>query len=494
MANTRVVTVGAPDDIGLRKVEVDGIAVGKAWSSWEVERMLLKRAHLVFDPDSIHWGGKGSTDWPDKGGWQRRGIGFFMFLGLMATACPLFRIGISDSGDALTYGGRVAGVTILVVSLLEVFAALLCVDYWGKRRWRYSGVVVLAGVVIALLCGIAVLLLQIGERFTGYTVIGIALTIGSSAALAVLIRSRAWKGLRNPKTIAIGAIVSSLLAGANLAYSQIYLPYVKTPLVLSGAEFRESSLEKEGKKDGPLYVTVRMFVKNGGEVPVYILDSKYWIHGVRANNEEDVKGVKGVKDDLVYHGEFVVPVGRALNPGEQVVQDTVVEISDPEGRKKGDPKAPKGDSKGLKYEALRAQTEVYVVRKDRMKIPPEYERSGTPERDLWRVVKDGKIPKNSEYMYQSEISNSSEILNVTRGRQRISVFRVASDDWPRVVVIVSPPADRIEFDPQNPLANEKAKTRYGLSAVRGDTAQTPYAELLEKARSGQKPAADQAKG
>lgn len=473
MANTRVVTVGAPDDIGLRKVEVDGVAVGRAWSPWELGR-ILKRAGVEVRPGDIRWGGEGSTDWPDKGGWRRRTIGALMFLGLLATACPLFRIGISDSGDALTYGGRIAGVTILAVSLVEVLAAALCVDYWGKRRWRYSGVVVLAGVVIALLCGIAVLLLQIGERFTGYTVIGIALTVGSLAALAVLVKARAWNGLRNPKQIAIGAIVSSLLAGANLAYSQIYLPYVKTPLVQSGAEFKESSLERKEKKEGPLYVTVRMYVKNGGDVPVYVLDSKYWIHGVPASNKLDAKAAK---DELIYDGDFVVPVGRVLNPGEQIVQDVVVELGNPGTRP---------------YEAFRAQTEVYVVRKDRMKIPPEYERSGAGGRELQELAKKEKIPPNSKYMHQSGISNSSEILNVTRGRQRISVFRVGSDYWPRVVVVVSPPEERIEFDPKYPLANEKAKDRYGLSAVRGDTAQIPYAELLEKARSGQKPA-DQAK-
>lgn len=466
MANARVITVGAPDDIGLRKVEIDGIAVGRAWSSWELDR-ILKRAGVEAGPDEIRWGGEGSTDWPDKGGWRRRTIGVLMFLGLLATACPLFRIGVSDSGDALTYGGRVAGVTILAVSLLEVVAAALCVDYWGKRRWRYSGVVVLAGVVIALLCGIAVLLLQIGERFTGYTVIGIALTVGSSAALAVLVKARAWKGLRNPRRIAIGAIVSSLLAGANLAYSQIYLPYVKTPLVQSGAEFKESSLEKEG---GPLYVTLRMYVKNGGDVPVYVLDSKYWIHGVPANNRLDAKVGK---DELVYDGDFVVPVGRVLNPGEQIVQDAVVELGDPEARS---------------YEALRAQTEVYVVRKDRMKIPPEYESSGVRGKDLEELARKEKIPAHSKSMFHSGISNSSEILNVTRGKQRISVFRVASAQWPRVVVVVSPPGERIEFDPKFPLANEEAKDRYGLSAVRGDTVEMPYAELLEKARSGQKPA------
>ncbi|MFF3622529.1 hypothetical protein [Streptomyces sp. NPDC002467] len=480
MANTREVSVGAPDDLGLRKVTIDGKTVGKAWSPWELKRF-LDRAGV--DPEhEIHWFGGDSTVWPDKGGWRRRTIGFFVFVGLLATVCPLFRIGMADSGDALTYGGRIAGFTILVASVVEFCAALACIDYWGKRRWRYSGVVVLAGVLIALFSGIALLLLLIGERFTGYTVFGMALTLWSSLALAELVKSRAWKGLHNPRKIAIGAIISTLLAGANLAYSQIYVPYVKTPLVESGAEFKDSNLERQG---GPLFVTVHLYVKNEGEVPVYVLDSKYWVHGVAASNLSDKpvgsapKGAKAPKppeeskDELLYDGDFVAPVGRVLNPGEEIAQDAVVEVDGPESRT---------------YEAVRAQTEVYVVRKDRMRVPPEYASSGIGGDDLKALAGKEKVPRGAKYMYRSEVSNSSEILNVARGPQRITLFRVERGQWPRVVVDVSPPRKRIDLDPRTPVANKKLIERYGLSVVRGSTAEIPYQELLEKARAVQKQA------
>ncbi|MFJ8012608.1 hypothetical protein [Streptomyces sp. NPDC096339] len=469
MANTPEVTVGAPDGLGLRKVQIAGKTVGKAWSPREL-RKYLDRAGVEPGHD-IHWFGGDSTVWPDGRGWRRRTIGCLMFAGLLATSCPLFWIGISDSGDALTYGGRIAGFTVLVASVVEVFAAVACVDYWGKRRWRYSGVVVLAGVVIAFLCGVTLLLLQIGERSTRYRLIGMALTLASSLALVELAKARAWKGLRNPTKIAIGAVVSTILAGANLAYSQIYVPYVKTPLVESGAEFRESNLEK---REGPLYVTVHLYVKNAGEVPVYVLDSQYWIHGVPASSRSDVKVEK---DDLIYDGAFVKPVGRVLNPGEEIAQDSVVEIDDPESRK---------------FEAIRAQTEVYVIRKDRMKMSSEYERSGVGGRALEEVAKKEDIPAGTKYMYRSDISNSSEILNVTRGRLRITVFRVSMGRWSNIVVDVSPPGDRVKFDPLHPLGDllqsEKLRARYGLSAVRGSTTEMPYRELLEKARAVQKTA------
>ncbi|MGW6688033.1 hypothetical protein [Streptomyces sp. NPDC054961] len=411
----------------------------------------------------IQWLGGDCTVWPDRVV-LRLTIGVLMVFGFLATACPLFRIGMSDSGNALTYGGRIAGFTVLVAALVELVAAGAAFDYWGRRRWRYSGVAVLAGVVIALLCGISLLLLQIGERFTGYTVIGIALCLWSGTALVGLIRMRAWKGLRNPRKIAIGVIISTLLAGVNLAYSEIYLPYVRTPLIQSGAEFKESSM---GKEAAQLYVTVHLYVKNAGQVPVYLLDSKYWIHGGPASSSADAR--PGAFE-LIYDGSFITPVGSVLNPGEEVAQDVVVEVKDPMKRA---------------YEAIRAQTEVYVIRKDRTSIPTAYQRSGIGGSALAKEAdEEREYPPGTKYRYRSEISNSSEILNVTRGRQRITVFRVASGAWPRVIVDVSPPGERTEFDPLNPDANEGVDDRYGLSPVRGSTVQTPYQKLLQKARSG----------
>ncbi|MCX4959795.1 hypothetical protein [Streptomyces virginiae] len=455
MANTPEVTVGAPGDLGLRPVSVGGRRVGKAGSLKEL-RKILDRAG-VEPGHEIHWLGGDHTVWPDVA-WVRRTICFFMVVGLLATAYPLFLIGMSDSGNALTYGGRIAGLTILAVALGEALAVLAAIDYCTKRRWRYSGVVVLVGVAISLFCSAALLLLQIGERFTGYTVVAIALGVWSSVALFGLFRCGAWKGLKVPRKIAIGVVISTLLAAANLAYSQIYVPFVTMPLIQSGAEFRESNMEKGSRR---VYVTVHLFVKNAGQVPVYILGSIYWVHGVAAGSKFDAKPAG---TDLIYDGEFVNPVGRVLSPGEEIAQDAVVEIDG------ADPH---------KYEAVRARTEVYVIRKDRMKMTADYERSRMPGERLKEDDQPGD-PANAKYRYRTGISNSSEVLNVTRGRQRITVWRVGGKN-PHVIVDMSPPAERIPFDPRNPSINEEAVDRYGLTQVRGSTAETPYAELLEKA-------------
>ncbi len=461
MANTRVVTVGAPDDLGLRKVLIDGRLVGRAWSEEEFKRLLSREG--VPDGHPVRFLGEDGTYWPDQA-WSRRTLGICVVFGLLVTACLLFRIGIADSGDALTYGGRIAGFTILVVASVEVIAAAAAVDFWEMRRWSYSGVVVLVGVLIALVCSISVVLLQIGERFTDYTVIAIGLLIWSSVVLVELAKCRAWKGLTIPRKIAIGVIVSTLLAVANMAYAQIYVPYVTTPLIQSGAEFRESNQVRAGTS---MYVTAHLYVKNAGQVPVYVLGSIYWIHGGPASGPPEVKPTDY---ELIYHGEFVTPVGHVLNPGEEVAQDVVVEIKNP-------------DNRG--YEAIRAQTEVYVIRKDRMTMASDFKHSNLEKWSFGVKCEEGD-PPGAKSRYRTNISNSSEMLNVTRGQQRITVWRVDSGDWPRVDVHVSPPGERISFIPNLPLQNREATERYGLSQVRGATAQTPYRELMEKARSTEK--------
>ncbi|MFF2195297.1 hypothetical protein [Streptomyces sp. NPDC058157] len=461
MANTRDVSVGAPDAAGRRQVLIDGDPVGKARSPGQLRRILHRAGVPSGHP--VYWRGADCTVWP-RAGW-RRTIALGMIAGFVATAIPLFQIGLADSGNALTYGGRIAGVTVLVAAVVEVVAVGAAVNYWywNGRPWRYSGAVLLAGVAISLLCSISLLLLQIGEHFNKYTAVGIVLGVWSLLALTGLVRCKAWKGLRNPRRIAVGAVVSAVLASANLAYSQIYLPYVTTPLIQSGAEFKEASLPKGQSR---MYVTVHLYVKNAGRVPVYILDSIYWVHGGPAN----IEGARTSRFELIYDGAFVAPVGRVLNPGEEIAQDEVVQVPDAEKRK---------------FEVIKAQTEVYAIREDRVKMGPDYSRSGKGGKDLEREIDKGD-PPDAKYRYRADISNSSEILNVTRDKQRITVWRTAKGEWPGIVVDVSPPGERIVFDPLYPYANEKAIDRYGLTQVRGSMVETPYAELLEKARAGEK--------
>ncbi|MFB7466165.1 hypothetical protein ACFCZ1_22160 [Streptomyces sp. NPDC056224] len=464
MPNTPDVAVLAPDDLGWRKVTINGKSEGKVRSPRQLQA-LLRHAGLEEIGRDIHWVGGDDTVWPDRAV-QRRAVGTIVFLGFLFPACLLIRIGWADSRDALTFGGRLAGYTVLAAGLVVLIAAVATLDYWHKRKRRYSGAIVLAGVVIVFLGSFSLLLMQLDEHFNRWSTTAGIFLVWSVVAGIGLIRSRAWKGLRNPGRIAIGAIVPTLLASINLAYSQIYVPYATIPLIMSGAEFKEATLDRT---TASMQVTVHLSVKNSGQIPVYVLGSIYWIQGGASNS---ITEGRPPKYKMIYDGEFVTPAGRVLNPGEEITQDAVVEIKKPEE---------------ANYEAIRAQTEVYVIRKDRMILPPKYEESRATVETL---KKEGKLspnePAHTKYRNDSDISNSSEILNVTRGRQHIMVWRVSNAELPRIDVAISPPGDRIHFNPALPNFNQEIIDRYGLAKVRGSTAQTPFKELLEKAESIEK--------
>ncbi|MFI8237468.1 Yip1 family protein [Streptomyces sp. NPDC085866] len=455
MANTPVVTVGAPDDLGLRKVMIGGRTVDRVRCPRELQR-LLRRVGLASGYD-IEWLGVDGTVWPDRP-WRRRTIGALMAVGLVAADCVLIRIGVVDSTNSLTYAGRITGAIFIFLALVELVAAFATLDYWRKRKMKYSGAVILFGVLVALSVGLLLLAVQVhGRVVNGRLLLWVALVFWSSWALWILVRGQAWKGIRNPRRIAIGATASALLAIANLTYSQVYVPYTTDPLVQSGAEFETPSMNREGTV---MYLPVHLYVKNSGKISVYILGSIFWIHG------RDERATY----DLINSGDFVTPLGRALNPGEEVAQDAVVEIKNPEKSK---------------YDAVRVQTEVYVIRRDRVRMGAGYDRSGE---HAWRLKeqhkdKDPQGPDGEYLRYQSDISNSDEILNLTRGRQRVTLWRVDDREKPAIYVNVAPPGERKGFDSYDIHANQDAVDRYGLEDVRGSMAQTPFTELLGRAQA-----------
>ncbi|MFD6972966.1 hypothetical protein [Streptomyces sp. NPDC059949] len=459
MAKKPAVSVGMPDELGFRRVIIDGKAAGEVRSPRQLRRV-LHRAGLPVEHD-IHWLGEDSTVWPDRA-WRRRIVGVFMAVGLLWAANVLARIGIADTSDALTYGGRIAGVTFIVLTVVEVAAAIATLDYWGRRRFTYSGVLILFGATVAFCISSMLLIVQlIGQAYNGYALCWAALVLWSSWALYVLTRGRAWKGLQNPKRIAIGALIPTLLAAANLTYAQFYVPYVTSPLVESTAEFRAASLNKDGTV---MYIPVHMQVKNSGQVPVYVLGSIFWVEGLP-------EGAKRFK--LISSGEFVTPPGRPLNPGEEITQDTVVELNHPENSR---------------YEAVSAKTEVWVIRKDRTKLAASYERSKKSIEILRKegADKDPEGPPGVEFRYQSNLSNSNELLNATRGMQRVTLWWVRdAGDWTYIHVQVAPPDAEEPFnlrDLGNADANKETRERYGLTKVPGSMAQTPFLALLERAK------------
>lgn len=448
------VAVSRPDHLGWRRVTIDGHPIGKARSPGGLKALL---GDAKVPPEhEITWDGGDEHVWLHQVAW-RHIKATFMVVGLGATAYLLAKIGLKDASSALTYSGRITGVTLLSAAILELVAVGAAVEYWHRGRADLSGMIVLIGTSVSFVVGVVLLAVQSGcWSYTAHLWLWICLTLWSVLALAILIRRRVWKGVPHPRRIAIGALVTGLLTVTNLLYTQVYVPYVTSPLVESSAVFGKPTLDEERRE---MYVPVRLSVKNEGRIPVYILGSIYWVHGA-----------SGVSSAVLLHdGEFVKPPGRSLNPGEGFTDDELVEIS----------KADWGS-----YEALQIQTELYTIRKDRMTIVGNYEVS---REDLVTLKNEGrdedpKGPDENYFRYQTDISHSSEILNMTRGPERVTLWYTHRKDWPYLYVNVAPPGGRIAFDPCNRNANKDAIARYGLERVRGSTAQKPFAELMEGAK------------
>ncbi|WP_143568795.1 hypothetical protein [Streptomyces amritsarensis] len=457
------VAVGPPDDDGLRKVVIDGKSKGKVWSHHELQKVLRRSG--VSPKGDIDWQGGDISVWPAHT-LGRRLTGSVMALGFLATAGMCAWIGMKDSFDALTFAGRVTGFLFLLMAIVEVIAFVASFDYWRKRQMDHSGPALLLGAVVEFFVGATLLLLLLANEGRPTNVLclllWIALIVCATWSLWLLCRQRVWKALRNPGRIAIGAVVSTALVTTNLAYTQIYLPSISRPLVQGTAEIGMPSLNRAGTK---MYLRVRLHLKNSGEVPVHILGSIYWIH---------VKLAKDPQDDykLIRPGELVKPPGRELAPGEEVSTDIVAEIKNPED---------------ADYEAVAAQVEAYAFRQDRMKLDSEFATGKWRE----KLEKEGKendppspVPDKREYFrYQSKISQSSELLNLTRGRERVTVWWLYRP-LPVVYVDVGSPGEKTKVFKFDKISQQaQAIDRYGLAFIRGSFIQTPYAQLLKEAQA-----------
>ncbi|MGW2681219.1 hypothetical protein [Streptomyces sp. NPDC001436] len=469
MANTPVVAVGGPDALGWRKVTIDDKPVGKVRSPRGLQK-LLRRSGIPFEHD-IHWHCGDCDVWPDPA-WRRRVHGLLMAIGLLATAYVFIRIGVSDTFTALTYPGRITGFIFLLMAVTEVLAAAATLDYWRKREIRYSGTVILIGAAASLSASAVLLFIQIrGGRYTPWLLLWCALVPWSLWTLSVLIHGRAWKGLPNPRRIAIGVVISTLLAFANLAYTHVYVPATTAPLIEITEVFGTPTLDE---KQAKLFVPFHLQVKNSGQIPVYVLGSIYWVRGQPVS----AKPADARKQRVIGSDEFIQPSGRPLNPGEDWAEDEVAVIDRPV-------EAP--------YETLKIETETWVARKDRMAITGNYvyHRKYSPTLQKEKKDQDPPGPNPPYYRYQDIVANSNEILNLTRGRQRITLWHTTDTSNPFLYVDLGPPGERKPFVPNNPTQELENSRRYGLTKVRGSMTQKPFAELMEKAQmqAARRPAA-----
>ncbi|MFI8191469.1 hypothetical protein ACIF8T_22050 [Streptomyces sp. NPDC085946] len=499
MKEQPLVTVHPPDERGLREVSIEGRSLGRAWSLRDL-RAIIHRAGLpkkmdFEDQSRVRWIGGGVEVWPHRR-WRRRTMGFVTAVGFIVTSAVVGRIGLIDAFRALTYGGRVAGVSFIVASIVEMLAVVATFDYWRKRYFKHSGLVVLIGTLVAFAVNLLLLVVHLyGGEYTHYLWLWPILLAWSLWSLWMLHRQNIWREVLHPKGVAAGVVASTLLAVANLAYSQVYLPYATTSALPLQVEFGKPNLNENGEV---LHVPTRIRYKNSGKVRLYVLGGMWRIYGLstkfseKARNMDDWKRDitppyeldfrrNSVEDDwdLVDSGGFSAP-GDWLEPGDDFKHERLVEIP-----------------ANSKFQIVHADLELAVVRGDRGTLDPDFADSWKVSWNLKNLKHEANAPEwvadpGDEYVrYQSRLYYSSEILNVTRKGRYVTTWRVIpnfsdnlpaerDDTDPYIVAIIALPGKEGEYENSE---QRKIAERFGMSFVYGGSAiQVSFPGLVNSAK------------
>ncbi|MFE3493985.1 hypothetical protein ACFXOM_24240 [Streptomyces sp. NPDC059169] len=416
------VVVHAPDGRGLREVDVGGVSIGSAWSIRELRRV-LRRAGFPADtelqhPAKVRWRADAAL-WPDRT-WQRRATACLMALGIVTSATVLFRVGLSDTLRALTFGGRVMGVVFLAGALLEAAAAVAVVDYWGKRTVRYSGPCVVLGVVIAAVTSAMLLILQWEAGYLhGWFWLWIALVVWSGWAVCELTRQKAWQGVPHPRSFAAGLALSALVGAASMAYSSMYSPYVAPPTVPFGVSFGKPTLNAA---HSTLYVPARFTFRNEGSVSISVIGTLWkatmWpsTFTEKGTNVETLRNELGDGWDTHRHESLQSPSrmlaagqisspGSRLDPGDDFSKSVIIEVP----LKAGDGR-------------LYVFASISFIRADRGKLANSYKdsleyswntRSAAKEHQ-WDAPSWLAEKGDDFFRYRSRIYRTSTVMNMTQ--------------------------------------------------------------------------------
>ncbi|MFE0200606.1 hypothetical protein ACFW0I_33355 [[Kitasatospora] papulosa] len=426
------VVVHAPDSRGLREVSVGGVSVGRAWSTRDLRRV-LRRAGLPADidlhhPGKVRWRADAAL-WPDRT-WLRLATACLMALGIVTSAAVLFRVGLSDTLRALTFSGRVMGVVFLAGALMEVAAAAAVVDYWGKRKVRYSGPCVVLGVVIATATSAMLLILQWeGGYLHGWFWLWIALVAWSGWAVWELSRQKAWQGVPHPKRFAVSLALSALVGAASTAYSSMYSPYVAPPKVPFSVSFGKPNLNAT---HSTLYVPAQFTFRNEGSVSIFVIGTLWKANLWPSTFTEKVTDFGTVKNELgdgvetYRHETFqgisrllaagqISPPGSRLDPGDDFSKNVVIEVP----LKAGDGR-------------LYLSASISFIRADRGKLANSYPKSVEHSWNTRSAAKEHQwdapnwlAEKGDEFFrYRSRIYRTSTIMNMTQHPDWVAMWWV----------------------------------------------------------------------
>jgi hypothetical protein len=474
------VIVEAPDSRGLRQVTRGSETVGSAWSLRELRQILDRLGYPedldVEDPASICWRGGDSSTWPDRAG-RRRATRALMMAGLLASMALNAVIGWPDALGALTFAQRITGALFLLSGVVQGVAAIAALDYWGRRQFRMSGAVALLGVLVSLATDSLLLFMWLEEReYTPYLLMFIPHWCWSLWALFLLVREKSWKGVPQPKRFAAGVVATALLTAVSLAYSTMYQPTAAPMHFILKAEFGASRADKWLPY---VHVPLKLYMKNDGGIPVYIINNDYTVYGRTAEYPTKPDIVKGWTESIDEHGgedaeaelhvdqlEYttissghVYGPGRWLEAGEEYARQHVFQL-------------PKNAD--YEYDTVNVTLQISYIRKDRGKLDVDefqvphhswHKRQGPyycpPDRCDERII------------YRGRVRHNNNLVNVTRR--------------PRYVTAIWSPVNRPVFSISSSFDYRRAKAdeaeekreldRYGASTVHVDS-EVSVAELL----------------
>ncbi|MFJ3159750.1 hypothetical protein [Streptomyces kanasensis] len=476
------VVVQPPDSRGLRAISVAGTTVGSAWSLRGLRKVLRSVGHPkdldVRDRRFVQWRGGGSDVWPDRT-WRRRTGGGFLVIGLLGSMVLLAVIGIPDAFGALTFAQRMAGFAFVLFGAVEGVAALAALDFRGKRRFRYTGAVVLLGVLIALATHSLLLFMWFQEReYTPYLLMYLPLWFWAVWALQALVREGAWKGVPHPQRFAAGVAATALLATVNLAYSAVYQPSATPVLLRLTARFGKPVHDPVRPI---VHLPVRLHAKNIGKVAARVINDEYSVYGYAVEFtakrkgglkerrealefDEDVSLHTGVSDARTLGaGRFAGP-GSWFEPGDEHTKERVLHLPE-----------------DAEYDWLEVAFGMEIMRMDRGRIDEEFyvphhswkEEEGTLH-CLPEVCGDTLI-------HRGRLRHNNNVLNVTRRPVYVTASWTLDPEWSYTHTFLSSSPD---FTPENEAAaaaadRESAREieRYGIFYTY-TSAVTPFRALL----------------
>jgi hypothetical protein len=475
------VVVESPDSRGLRRVTVGSETVGSAWSLGELRRVLCRLGYPtdmdLEDTALICWRGGDSGTWPDRA-WRRRATIVLMMVGLLASMALNAVVGWPDASGALTFAQRMTGILFMLSGLVQGAAALMVLDYWGRRHFTISGAVVLLGVLVSLATDSLLLFMWLEEtEFTHYLLVFLPLWCWSLCALVLLVREQSWRGVPQPKRFAAGVVATALLTGVSLAYSTMYQPTAAPMHFTLRAKFGASRADRGGLPF--VHVPLSLHMKNTGGIPVYIINDIYTVRGRAAayskfpSNEDLLEEwresagklgrpvgeaelyVDDLKKTTISSSHFYGP-GKWLEVGQEYSLERVFQVPKDAG-----------------YDTVSVDVQVSYMRKDRGKLDVD---EFSTAHYTWRESDERYYCPwqqcGQQVIYQGRVRHNNNLINVTR-RPRF-VAAIWSPGGPLVSTISS---YRVTGREGSYREVRRELDRYGAARIRAD-AEVSVAELL----------------